>query len=179
MERLSVLYASALLNLALERNAADEFYAQAILVRDTLQEKDVKRVLLHPQIPVSDKHKLFKTAFEGRVNDDMLGFLYLVAEKNREKYLLPALSQLIEDINRHNNKIKAKVHSAAPYDKKQAETLQVLLSDKLDKQVELDVKVDPSVIGGPYIYADGYYVDWTVKKRLRDMTRSMKEGCSA
>ena len=179
MERLSSLYASALLDLALEQNAIDDYYKQAVLIRDTLEDSDIKRVLVHPRISASEKHDLFKTVFSGHIKQDLLGFLFLTVDKNREKYLLPALSQLIENIDRYNNKIKATVLSAAPYDKGQAKTLEAMLSAKLDKKVELDLKVDPSVVGGTFIYADGHYADGTVKKRLRDMTRSMKEGCSA
>lgn len=179
MERLSILYAIALFDIAVEQNAVDAFHREAMLIRDSLQDAEVKNVLLHPQISVKEKHELFKKAYSGKINEALLGFLYLAAEKNREAYVIPALDQLIENIDRHNNKIKADVLTAAEYDKKQIQELKAILSEKLGKQVEIDLRVDPSVIGGPFIYADGYYIDWTVKKRLRDMTRSMKEGCNA
>ena len=179
MERLSAVYAQALFDLAVKHDAVDEFLDQAIFLRDSLSDADYQRVLVHPQISAAEKHALFTKAYEGRVHEALLGFLYLVADKNREAYLTPALNELIGIIERHNGKVTAQVLSAAPYDEKQAESLRSILSLKLDKQVELDLKVDPAVIGGPYIYVDGYYIDWTVKKRLRDLTVSLKEGCSA
>ena len=179
MERLSAVYASALFDLAVQHDAVDEFLEQAVFLRDSLSDADYQRVLDHPQISAAEKHSLFTKAYEGRVHEALLGFLYLVADKNREAYLVPALNELIGIIERYNGKVTAKVLSAAPYDEEQAESLRSMLSLKLDKQVELDLKVDPSVIGGPYIYVDGYYIDWTVKKRLRDLTVSLKEGCSA
>jgi len=179
MERLSTVYASALFDLAVKHDAVDEFLGQAVFLRDSLSDADYQRVLDHPQISAAEKHALFTKAYQGHVHEALLGFLYLVADKNREAYLVPALNELIGIIERHNGKVTAKVLSAAPYDEKQAESLRSMLSVKLDKQVELDLKVDPAVIGGPYIYVDGYYIDWTVKKRLRDLTVSLKEGCSA
>ena len=175
MERLSVLYASALFDLALGHDSVDEFYAQAVLLRDSLQDDDCRRVLAHPQVSAAEKREFFKKAFEGHVHEDLLGFLYLTADKNRVPYLLSALSALIGNIDRYNKKVTAKVMSAAPYDEKQAESLKKMLSNRLEKHVELDLQVDPSVIGGPYIFVDGCYIDWTVKKRLRDLTVSMKE----
>jgi len=175
MERLSILYASALFDLAVEKNLVDDFLSQAVILRDCLQESDCQRVLAHPQISAAEKHEFFRKVFAGHIHEDLLGFLYLVADKNREPYLLPALTALIGVIERHNRKVTAKVLSAAPYEDKQAEALREMLSKKLDKHVELDLKVDPSVIGGPYVFVDGYYIDWTVKKRLRDLTVSMKE----
>jgi F-type H+-transporting ATPase subunit delta len=175
MERLSILYASALYDLALKHNAVDDFLKQSIFLRDSLQDEDCQRVLSHPQISATVKHELFREAFEGHIHDDLLGFLYLVADKRREAFLLPALTALIGVIERHNRKVTAKVMSAVSYDEKQSEAMKDMLAKRLDKHVELDLKVDPSIIGGPYIFVDGCHIDWTVKKRLRDLTASMKE----
>jgi len=176
MERLSVIYASALFDIALQKYAVDEFLNQAIFLRDSLCDPDFQHVLVHPQIAAAEKQEIFRKAFSDKLHEDLLGFLLLVADKNREPYLLPALNALIGEIERYNKKVTAKVLSASPYNDDQAESLKVILSKKLDKQVELDLKVDPSLIGGPFIFVDGYYIDWTVKKRLRDLTSSLKES---
>jgi F-type H+-transporting ATPase subunit delta len=179
MERLSVLYASALFELAVEKGSADRFLDQAILVRNTLQDADCQHMVVHPHIPATEKQNFFKKAFAGRIHDDLLGFLFLVTEKNRETYLLSALTELISMIERYKGKITATVYFAAPLDKKQLTTMKTVLSKKLNKDVDLSIKIDPTIIGGPYILVDGYYLDWTVKTRLRDLTVYMKEGCSA
>lgn len=179
MERLSVLYAGALFDIAKEKGVIDEFLDQAILIRECLKDRDCQLVLNHPQISASEKHKFFENAFSGKIHDDLLGFLYLVADKNREAGLIPALTKLIARIEKHKGKVTAKVMSASPYDEYQVNSLKAMLSRKLGKDVELDMKIDSSVIGGPYIFVDGNHIDWTVKKRLRDLTNHMKEGCSA
>jgi len=176
MERLSALYASAMFDLAKELEAIDDFLAQAVLIRDSLQEEDCRRILVHPHIPAKEKQEFFRKAFAGHIHKDLLGFLFLVAEKNREAFLLPALTALIEMINRHNRRVAAKAFFATALDKPQVAAIKDVLSKKLSKEVEVSQKVDPSVIGGPYILVDGYYLDWTVKKRLRDLTVAMKES---
>ena len=179
MERLSVLYASALFDIALEHDAVDDFLRQARFLRDSLSDSECQRILVHPQISASEKRSFFSKAFSGHIHKDFLSFLFLTADKNREAYLLPALAELIGIIERYNKKVTAEVMSASAYGEKQAEELRAMLSEKLGKHVELSIKVDPSLIGGPYIFVDGYYIDWTVKRRLRDLTVHMKEGCSA
>jgi len=178
MERLSVLYASALYDLAVQKGVTNDFLSQAVMLRDSLQDDECQRMLVHPQITAAEKHKFFSSVFSGKIHEDLLGFLFLVADKNREKYLLSALSSLIEMIEQSKNIVTAKVISAAEYDDIKADKLKKLLSKKLDKDVRLSLNVDPSLIGGPYIYADGYYIDWTVKKKLRDLAATMKEGCT-
>ena len=110
MERLSLLYASALFELALESGSTDGFLNQAALIRDTLEDTECQQILCHPHISAAEKHAFFSKAFAGHVHADLLGFLFLVAEKNREKYLLPALTLLIDMIDKHNGKVKAKVN---------------------------------------------------------------------
>jgi len=179
MERLSVIYASALFDIALQQDAVNEFLNQAVYLRDSLSDEDFQLVLVHPQITAEEKQQIFRDAFADKINEDLLGFLFLVTDKNREMYLIPALKALIGLIERHNKIVTARILSAAPYDEEQAQSLRTILSNKLGKEIRLDLKVDPSLIGGPYIFVDGYYIDWTVKKRLRDLTIYMKEGCSA
>jgi len=179
MEKLSVIYASALFDLALKQNAVDEFLSQAIFLREALSDSEVESMLDHPLIPAQKKQDFFRKAFEETLHTDLLSFLYLVADKNREKYLIPALSALISKIEQHKNIVNARVVSAVPYDTLQAETLRTMLSRKLGKRVSLDLKVDNDLIGGPYIFADGYHIDWTVKTRLKELTANLKEGCSA
>jgi F-type H+-transporting ATPase subunit delta len=177
LEKLSSLYASALFNLAVESSSDSEFLEQAVLVHNTLSDAECRHVLVHPHIPAAEKRKLFTDAFDGKVRAELLGLLYLVIDKNREVYFLPALKVLIEMLERYRGKTTAKVISAAALSKKQTDTLKKQLGKKLDKQVDVSVKVDPSAIGGSYINADGYYIDRTVRKQLHELTVHMKKRC--
>ena len=179
MDRLSTLYASALFDLTVRRGMIDESLAQASFLRDVLQDGDALRVLLHPHIPRAEKSKFLTDSLKGQVHDDLLGLLYLAVDKNREKHILPALVAFISLIEKRKKIVTAKVISASELDSTQAANLEKALSAKLNKKVRLSVKVDSSMVAGPYIFADGYYLDWTVKKRLSDLTVHMKEGCTA
>ena len=179
MDKLSLLYASALYDLASSKDAVAGFLDQAVLMRDSLKDPDCQRILVHPHITTNEKREFFTKVFGSDIDKDLLAFLFLVVDKNRETFIMTALDALISMIERSMRKVTAEVYFAAAIDDKQLAAMKDLLSEKLDKQVEVSVNVDPSVIGGPYIFVDGYYLDWTVKKRLRDLTVQMKEGCSA
>ena len=179
MEKLSLLYASTLFDLALEHGAVNEFRDQASLMREVLQDNECQKMLLHPHIKASEKRDFLKKAFSGSIHDDLLSFLFLASDKNREAFILPSLDALIDLIERHMKIVTADVHTASALDEGRIAEMKKVLSAKLDKNVEISLNVDPSIIGGPYVYVDGYYIDWTVKKRLRDLTVHMKEGCSA
>jgi F-type H+-transporting ATPase subunit delta len=166
---LDVRYADALYNLSKDSGHIDEYMEQAVFLRGILQEEECKRIVLHPHISAEDKRAFFQKALDGKVHDELLGFLCLTVTKNREEYILPALDSFIERLDRHNRKSVAHVVSAHELDEKQLLALKNVLSQKLDKQVEIDVKIDPAVIGGLNILVDGFLVDQTVKTRMQDM----------
>ncbi|MCL1807880.1 MAG: ATP synthase F1 subunit delta [Oscillospiraceae bacterium] len=175
MAKLSTHYATALRKLAVESGSEDVFLEQANVLHQTLSNAESKRILLHPHIPAAEKQAFFGRVFEGKLHKDLFSFLCLTVDKNREAFLLPALWELILQIETLQRKTRAKVVSAGELTKKQTEALKKLLEKKLDKQVDIAVKVNPSVIGGPYIQVDGFFIDRTVKSRLRDL----KERCGA
>ena len=178
MDKLSLLYASALFSIAIEKDVVGDFMDQASLLRDSLRDPECQRVLVHPHITSAEKQEFFKKAFSGAIHEDLMAFLFLTTDKNRETFIVPALTALTDMIDRHMKRVTADVYSASGLDDKQVSSMKEILSDKLGKTVEVSLNIDPTVIGGPYIYVDGYYIDWTVKKRLRDLTVHMKEGCS-
>jgi F-type H+-transporting ATPase subunit delta len=179
MAKLSRLYASALFELALESGSVDAFMEQAAALRDVLKDKACLKLLLHPHIRAGEKLAFFSKVLPGEIAAPIQGFLRLVFEKRREAALVPAVTELITLIERHQRKTTALVISADELGPAQTAALQEMLSAKLDKQVTLDLKTDPSLVGGLYIQVDGYFIDCTVKKRLRDMAAEMKAGCGA
>jgi F-type H+-transporting ATPase subunit delta len=175
MAKLSAYYASALFKLAVEGGTENEVLEQAVFLSDMFKDADLKHVLIHPHISAAEKQAFFGRVFEEKLNRDLLSLIYLTVGKNREAYLVPALSELILLIERHQRKTRAKVVSAVEFTQKQLASLQKTLEKKLNKKVAITVKVNPSVIGGPHIQVDGYFIDMTVKRRLSEM----KERCGA
>ena len=176
MERLNALYASALYELTIERDDINESLEEAVFLKGALKDTDMMRVLKHPQIPRGDKLRLINETFSGKLKDDLFGFLKLALEKNRQGFIVSILEAYIGMIEKHKNIVTAKVITATSLDDNQTAELRNSLSKKLNKVIRLDIDIDPSVVAGPYIYVDGYYLDWTFKTRLRELTVHMKEG---
>jgi len=179
MAELSALYANALFKLALEGGATDEIYGQAVYINGIFKDAECRKILVHPHISNMAKREFFSNVFEGRVHEDLFALLRLVIDKNREQFFIPAIRALIGLIERHQRKTTATVVSAAGLSAAQVASLKKILSEKLNKAVEISFKLDPSVIGGPFINVDGYYIDRTIKRKLLDLAANMKVGCGA
>lgn len=176
MAELSIRYATALFELSKESGSTNEYLEQAVFLRETLQDENCQRIITHPHIKTEEKYAFLEESFSKSLHSNLMGFLKLVIDKNRESYLLPALSELIEMIRSDQRKTTASVISPVMLDETQINSLKALLSKKLNKEVDLNIKVDPEIIGGLHIQVDGYFIDKTIKKVLKDMKLSLKRS---
>jgi len=176
MAKLIERYAADLLDIAGESGALADYSEQAVFIRDTLKNTECRRVIEHPHISAAEKKELIGALFAGKINDELLSFLYLGIEKGHEKFFVPGLSVFIARADRHIGRTKATVVCAAPLEENQIMALEKLLSEKLNRQVKVYMHVDPSVIGGLCVQMDGYVLDQTIKKKLNDMKVSLQRS---
>ena len=176
MADLGIRYATALFELSSESGTLLEYQQQAQFLCDTLKEDNAISILVHPRISANEKYAFLTKTYGDAIHQDLMNFMKLVVSKNREAFLVPALTKLIEMIRVHNNQTTAKVVSAVPLSDEQANKLTEVLSRKLNKQVDVTVLVDPSQIAGLSIHVDGYFLDRTVKTMLKDLKETVRRG---
>ena len=174
MADLGIRYATALFEMSEEGGLLGEYLKQAQFLCDTLKDEEALLLLTHPLISGDEKNAFLTKAFGEAVHQDLLAFMKLTIAKNREAYLLPALTKLVEMIKTHQRQTTARVVSAVPLSDAQATQISATLSKKLGKQVDLTVIVDPSVIAGISIHVDGCFLDRTVKTMLKDMKEKVR-----
>jgi F-type H+-transporting ATPase subunit delta len=71
------------------------------------------------------------------------------------------------------NKVKATLTSATAVDAAVAERVKQALKKRLGREVELELKVDPSLIGGAIVQAEDMVIDGSVRTRLEQLARAM------
>ena len=176
MAKLKDRYANAILELSGEKGSLKKDLEQAIFIRDILESPEVQVFLGHPGVPDLDKHQLFENAFSDKIAEHLMGFLYLMVEKNRESLIVPALTEYIERANRQLGRVQAKIVSAKALTDTQIESIRVVLSKQTGMQVQVKATVDPDVIGGFYILIDGRIFDGTIRSELNIMRECLKRG---
>jgi len=174
MAGLSARYANALFELSIESGTIDDNLEQAIFLRDTLKDEDCQRIIAHPQISTAEKIDFFRKAFAGNIDENLQGMVYLAITKDREEFLIPALSVFIDMINNHKLKTTARVTSAVALSETQISAIRTALSQKLSKQVDIISKVDSEIVGGLTIFVDGYLIDRTLKRKFKDLKENLK-----
>ncbi|MCL2699172.1 MAG: ATP synthase F1 subunit delta [Defluviitaleaceae bacterium] len=176
MAELSVRYATALFELSRDGGTLGECLKQAVVVRDALSAKECRSIIEHPQISGAEKRVFLDNVFAEGLNGHLNNFLSLLISKNRESIMTSALTTFIDMGNRVSGKTDAEVVSAVALDEGQIAVLKAKLEKKLGKTVDITTQVDPSLIGGLYVYADGHYMDHSIKKQLKDVRSNLKHG---
>jgi len=176
MADLGARYATALFQIASEKGQLDVVLKESRFLRDTFKgEEGALSILTHPLIPTQDKNAFVDRVYGNNLSADLLGFMKLTIAKNREAFLLPAVTKLINMIKHHQNHTTARVVSAIPLDDAQLTRISAVLTRKFGKIVDITTVVDPTQIAGVSVHIDGYFLDKTVKTMLKNMKEATNQ----
>lgn len=174
MALISGRYATALFDLALENDCLDKYYEDVKLVKSVLESDDeIMAVIVHPQISGNEKLEILKNAFSDKVSEDIIGFFNVIFNKNRENELLNILNAFIKKAEDFKGIAYATVESAEPLSQNFLERIEQKLSKNLNKQVKVDNKVDPSLLGGVKISVCGHIIDNTIKSQIDRLKKQL------
>jgi F-type H+-transporting ATPase subunit delta len=105
-------------------------------------------------------------------------FAQLVAllVENRRATLLPDIAALFEELKRESERVlKVTLRSAVPIADTQADAIRVALKKRFGRDIELEQRVDASVIGGAVIDAGDMVIDGSVRGRLARLESALTQ----
>ncbi len=171
-------YASALFALAQERVETAQV-AEALKTFDAqiVASPDLQRLVQSPVFSADEQTRAVGALLDAAgISGIAANFIRLVAAKRR----LFVIREMIADFNKLYDQARgvtrASVTSAAPLsDEHVAELKQTLHAIAGGKDVELNVKVDPSLLGGLIVQLGSRQVDGSLKTKLNAIRNRMKE----
>jgi len=170
-------YAQALFALAEEKQILDEVEKTLKQVKDTLEaNKDLKQVMDHQLIPSQTKKEIFKGVFGNAVAPLVMNFFMLLIDKRRERYLGQIYQEYMVFANKVRNIVEAEVKSAVALETEDVLALQQQLEGSTGKSVQLNLKVDPSLVGGLMVRIGDRVIDGSVAARLQQLRVSLKQA---
>lgn len=171
------IYGEALFQLALEENKLDTFMEEVAFVKEAFAEnKDLIKLLNHPQISKEEKVKVIESIFKGRICDDVTGVLVLIVEKGRAFEIEGILSDFLTKVREYKKIGVAYVTSAVPLTEEQKQKIeQKLLATTDYVNYEMNFSVDASLIGGMVIRIGDRVVDSSIKTKLYHMAQNLSK----
>lgn len=161
-------YAKALLQSALEQDILDDVEKDIRFVLNTVEDsRELVVFLKSPIIKKEDKQQALSKIFGEHISDETKSLLRLLSEKNRENLLEDICLGFLDLFNEHKGIIQVEVTTAYELGDSQRDELQKVLVSSTGKKVEMNVTVDPEIIGGVIVRVDDTVTDGSVKHKIR------------
>jgi F-type H+-transporting ATPase subunit delta len=169
-------YAKSLIDLAQEQNIVDVIKADMDLFIHTLKTSpELKAVLSNPIIAHSKKTKILDAVFSGKVNNLTISFFKLMVDKGRGEVLYTTAFEYINLFNIKRHITKAKVTSAVELSAANKEVLAAEVQKAVGGIVQLETKVDASLIGGFVLTVGDRQVDTSIAASLKKLKKEFAE----
>lgn len=173
---LSGRYATALFELAREKGAIDTVESSLGAVKQALADSaEFAALTSSPLIARNDAASGVAAAAKAMKLDSLTAnFLGVLAQNRR----LAALPGIVRDFRtlaaRHRGEMSADVVSAHPLSPAQVTALKAQLRERVGRDVNVDLSVDPSLLGGLVVKIGSQMIDSSIKTRLNSLAHAMK-----
>ena len=171
-------YAKALIDLAQEagvlKEAGQDLERIAGLFADS---HELSNVFADPTIAPAAKEKVLAQVLKkGGVEELTMKFIHVVLAKDRILGIGEIALSYRDLLDELENKIRAKVVSAARLTDKEKNRIKDVLSKISGKDVALEVEVDESLLGGVVAYMGSQVYDGSIKNQLTQIKDNLSKG---
>jgi F-type H+-transporting ATPase subunit delta len=169
-------YALALFGIARDQQQIDAVTRSLDSLEAALTEsKDFRTLVSSPLVGRADAAKTVAALIPALgVDPTTANFLRVLAENGR----LGELKNVIRTVRRlasgHRGETSAEVTSAHPLDDRQVAELKAKLKARVGRDVAIDAKVDPNILGGIVVRLGSQMIDASIRTKLNTLALAMK-----
>ena len=169
-------YASALFELADENKALDRTATDLTGLKRMLAESpDLARMVRSPVLSRGEQGKAMAAIMEKAGFSELTRrFIGLVAQNRRLFALTSMIDAFLAELARRRGEMTARVTTARPMSDAQVRALSDTLRASMGSQVDVEVSVDPALIGGMIVKVGSRMVDSSVRTKLNKLQLAMK-----
>lgn len=168
-------YGKALFEVASEVNKTDLILEEAQGILDIFKaEPEFHEFVCTPVISAAIKKESLEKIFMGKICDELLNLLFILIDKRRMKAFGGIIKKYKQLIDESKGFSIGTIFSINPLSKEQIETFEEKTGKLIRKNVRLENRTDSTIIGGVRIFIEGKVIDATVRKRLNDLSESLR-----
>ncbi len=174
-KQVSKTYGSALFEVAMENHTLDTTLEEVLFVKQTfLENEELGRLLLHPNIEKEEKIKVIESIYKGKVSDEITGLMTMLVTKGHLKDFVPVFDYVIQAIKEEKGIGVAYISSAVELNKEQKGKIeQKLLETTKYQKIEGVYQVDQALIGGLVIRIQDTIVDSSLKTQIANLSKTL------
>jgi F-type H+-transporting ATPase subunit delta len=176
MAELSTLarpYARAAFEYAVEAGALENWSEVLNTLADVVEHPTVERLLSSPHYTIEQQAETLLDLCGEGLDDKSRNLVRLLAE-NRRLPLLPEISEQFHRLKVEREKtVDVELHVASEIDDSQRDKLVEALGKRLDRKVNVSVRIDKSLLGGVLVRAGDAVIDGTIRGRLNKLAEAL------
>lgn len=172
--KISVRYANALFQSALEKKMLDKVYRDMVFLSEICSVPEFKEMLESPIIVPSRKTGIIHKTIGKNLEEITFSLIDIVVSNGREVFLPAIAREFMRKTKEFNGITETILTTAVKVDKKISDKISGLIADIFKTKVELKEIVDKDIIGGFILKIEDNYIDASVRNKLRKIENELK-----
>jgi F-type H+-transporting ATPase subunit delta len=178
--KVSMRYATSLLNLAVEKNMMDIMSRDIELILGAMnQSRELAKALKNPVIKPETKISILNEIFKSKLNPETMHFVRFLVKKGRENLLQGIAEKFLELRDERAGIVNVNVRTAFELTDSQTGELKNKIEKMLNKKARLKIEIDPDVVGGFVAQVNDTVYDASVKHQLETLKQQLLKSNGA
>jgi F-type H+-transporting ATPase subunit delta len=171
-------YARALFSLAKDEHRVREVGNELDLLAKLFDESvELRDALLTPLHPVEERKAVLRAVSEREQTSATLQNFYSFLIDQRRLVDFPGIHEEYKRLSDEDaGLMTAEVVAASPLDDRRRDRLRRALSERTGREVQLDIRVDPELIGGAIARVGGLVFDGSLRTQLSQLRANLTKG---
>lgn len=171
--KISVRYARALFQSALEKKSLDQVNNDMILIQEVCNTSEARDFLHNPVIIPAQKRAILHKMFADNVEKITLSLIDLIVKNGRESFLPAIARNFIHETLNYKGITQSTLTTAVKVDDKVKKQITDIMSDVFKTKIELKSIIDSEIIGGFILQVDDSYIDASIRNKLRKIKKEL------
>jgi F-type H+-transporting ATPase subunit delta len=169
-------YAEAAFEVATRDDALEAWRSELDTAASIVADERVGRMLANPAVPLEQRIEMAKDIFGKSVSQPVLNLIGLMLRRGRIHELPKLAAEFRRLDNARQGITEATAISAAALTQDETRALTERLEQLTGGRVELDLQVDPSLLGGLVVRVGDRMIDGSVRGRLERLRNQLVSG---
>jgi F-type H+-transporting ATPase subunit delta len=169
-------YAEAAFQIALRDGTVEVWRSELDLAGAVVEDPTVARVLANPAVALEIRDAMVDSAIGPTVSGPVLNLVKLMLRRGRIDHLPRVAAEFRRLDNARQGIVPATATTATPLSQDEVRALVGRLEQMTGGRVELDLQVDPSLLGGLVVRVGDRLIDGSVRGRLERLRNQLVSG---
>ncbi len=171
-------YAEAIFDLALKQNTLERTLEDVKRIAQLFSQRKLAYLLTEPKISAKRKETAIRQGLASQVLPTSLNLALLVVQRELVEVMSNLAAELQQLVLDYKNQAYANITTATPMDAKQLSVITQALERQTGKQIIVQARVDPSILGGVVARVGDQIIDGSVRSRLAALQQQLLNGAA-